>query len=296
MIWSGNSSLYQSRGDWLFFWLLRSLAAIGALIILLIGIYLVRESWSSLSQVGLASFFQAESWHPSENLYQMAPMLVASLAVMLGAVLLATPLGILSAVFSQFYIKPYLAAPYRRIMELFAGIPSVVYGFWGLVVLVPWLNNFQPPGASLLAGILIVAIMILPTIALSAEASFARVPKSYQLAAAALGLNRLSSFRLAVWPAARPGVIAGIVLAAGRAIGETMAVIMVCGNIVQLPLSIFDPVRTLSANIALEMAYAMHHHRSALFVSGLVLVLLVLALVFLANLSSRERVDACTNQ
>ncbi|MFW7377702.1 MAG: phosphate ABC transporter permease subunit PstC [Oligoflexus sp.] len=288
MIWLKVNFSSPSSIDRLFFGGLCLLAFLTATIVLLIALYLGRESWLILEHAGLSSFVMDSSWSPSEDSYQLMPMVVASLLIMFGSTLIATPLGILAALFGHGRANSRLALIYRRLMELLAGIPSVVYGFWGLVVLVPWINTFQAPGASLLAGILIVALMILPTIALTAESSFANVPQKYLVAAAALGLPRLATLRLAIWPHAKSGVIAGVLLAAGRAIGETMAVLMVCGNIVQLPQSIFMPVRSLTANIALEMAYAMDHHRSALFFSGLVLVALVLLLVFLAGLVKRE--------
>jgi len=161
-----------------------------------------------------------------------------------------------------------------------------VYGFWGLTTLAPLIGRLHPPGTSLITGIFILTLMVLPTVALTAEAALAGVPESYLRGAAALGLSRWGMIRGIAIPAAKRGIIAGILLAAGRAAGETMAVLMVCGNVVQRPHSLFDPVRTLTANIALEMAYALGDHRSALFVSGLVLMCLTLALVVAAELSA----------
>jgi len=177
-----------------------------------------------------------------------------------------------------------------RMIELLAGIPSVVYGFWGLVVLVPQIAEIQPPGPSLIAGILILTIMILPTIALMADASLANVPQQYLRAAAALGLPRWATIWNVVFPAAKSGLFTGVILETGRAIGETMAILMVCGNVVQIPSSIFDPIRTLTANIALEMAYALGDHRAALFVSGLVLMAMIVALAVSAEWISRGRI------
>jgi phosphate transport system permease protein len=209
---------------------------------------------------------------------------------MTGSVLIATPLGILSAVFCHYYAPPAIARLYRRLIELLAGIPSVVYGFWGIMVLVPLIAEIQPPGPSLLAGILILTIMILPTIALMADASLANVPQQYIRGAAALGLPRWATIRGVVFPAAKSGLFTGVILEIGRAIGETMAILMVCGNVVQIPSSIFDPIRTLTANIALEMAYALGDHRAALFVSGLVLMAMIVALALAAEWISRGRV------
>ncbi len=230
------------------------------------------------------------SWHPAEGFYNLTPMLWGTLFAMVGSVLIATPLGILSAVFCHYYAPPAIARPYRRLIELLAGIPSVVYGFWGLVVLVPLIGAIHPPGPSLMAGIVILTIMILPTIALMADASLANVPQQYLRSAAALGLPRWATIRGVVFPAAKSGLFTGVILETGRAIGETMAILMVCGNVVQTPHSLFDPMRTLTANIALEMAYALGDHRAALFVSGLVLMGMIAALVAAADWISHGRI------
>lgn len=261
------------------------MAIVSGAIVLLILLFLVWETLPILQSIGLARFFNDPSWHPTSDEFNLTPMLLGTLLVMSSAVLLATPLGILSAVFCQYYAPPALAKLYRHLIELLAGIPSVVYGFWGLVVLVPIIGRIHPPGASLLAGTLILTLMILPTITLVADASFANVPPDYLRGAAALGLGRWAMVRGVVFPAAKSGLLTGIILETGRAIGETMAVLMVCGNVVQTPKSVFEPVRTLTANIALEMAYAMGNHRAALFVSGLVLMAMIVALVVAAELT-----------
>lgn len=262
--------------------------AAGGLIILIV-LFVFWEAVPALRGIGLVRFFRDPSWHPTEGLYDMTPIVLASLFVTFGAVLLATPMGILSAVFCHFYAPRALGRLYRRMIELLAGIPSVVYGLWGLVVLVPLIRQIEPPGTSLLAGIVILTIMILPTMALTAHASFAAVPEKYVQGAAALGLSRWGTLRGVVIPAALSGLFTGVILSTGRAIGETMAVLMVCGNVVQTPDSLFDPMRTLTANIALEMAYAMEDHRAALFVSGLVLLLIVAGLVSAAEAASHRK-------
>ncbi len=280
------------RADRLLVWILRGCGAITGAVVLLIATFLVSESGDGLRQVGLGRFFGDSSWHPAviaaDGTFGLLPMLWGTLAATAGAVLLATPLGILSAVFGQGYAPPVMARWYRRLIELLAGIPSVVYGFWGLVVLVPLIARLRPPGASLLAGILVLALMILPTIALTAGAALESVPRRYLRGAAALGLGRWATLAGVALPAARSGIATGVILAAGRALGETMAVLMVCGNVVQVPGSFFAPVRTLTANIALEMAYALGDHRSALFVSGLLLLVLVTVLVLAAEAISQR--------
>ncbi|HJO35137.1 MAG TPA: phosphate ABC transporter permease subunit PstC [Gammaproteobacteria bacterium] len=297
MISSASSTLCRFNPDRALAIGLRMCAAGAGVIVLLIAGFLVYESWPALREIGVVRFAGDASWHPAADAtrgsFNLLPMIWGTLYATAGAVLLATPLGILSAVFSHHYAAPPLARVYRRVIELLAGIPSVVYGFWGLVVLVPLIRALQPPGPSLLAGILILSLMILPTMALMADAAIAAVPSAQQRAAAALGLSRWRTVTCVVLPAARSGLSTGIVLGTGRAIGETMAVLMVCGNVVQTPASVFDPVRTLAANIALEMAYALSDHRSALFVSGLVLLAMIAALIGVAErLRSHASVNA----
>ncbi|MBD2450003.1 phosphate ABC transporter permease subunit PstC [Nostoc sp. FACHB-152] len=285
---SKTLSWFQNDG-WLV-WILRFLAIIAGAIALLIVGFLILESLPVIKDVGIKHFFTDSSWNPTAGLYNLVPMLWGTLLVVFSSVLIATPIGILSALFCQFYAPSLLASLYRRLIELLAGIPSVVYGFWGLVVLVPLIAKNHPPGQSLLAGIAILTIMIMPTAALVADASLAKVPASYLQGAAALGLSRWATIRQIVFPAAKSGLFTGIILETGRAIGETMAVLMVCGNVVQTPKGIFDPIRTLTANIALEMAYATGDHRSALFVSGLVLMGLIVLLVAVAEVISQGKI------
>lgn len=279
--------MFPFNKDTLLLWALRCCAALSGIIVLLILLFLARESVPALLDIGLTRFATDSSWHPTadaaQGQFNLLPIVWGTLLTTAGAVTLATPLGLLSALFCSFYAPPKLRGVYRRIIELLAGIPSVVYGFWGLVVLVPLIAAIAPPGASLLAGILILTIMIVPTVALFADAAIANVPSAYLNASAALGLSRWGTLWGVVLPAARNGIFTGVILATGRAIGETMALLMVCGNVVQVPDSFFAPMRTLTANIALEMAYALGDHRGALFVSGLMLMAMVLLLVALAD-------------
>jgi len=284
--------LSQRPSDALLIWTLRTCAVTAGVIVVFIALFLVQESLPALRSVGLLRFFTDSSWHPAENLYNLTPMLLGTLFAMVGSVLIATPLGILSAIFVNYYAPPKIAQSYRGVLGLLAGIPSVVYGFWGLVVLVPLIGELEPPGPSLLAGILILSIMILPTIALVADSSIGSVPKEYMTSAASLGLSRWTAIRRIILPSAKSGLFTGTILETGRAIGETMAVLMVCGNVVQIPKSLFEPVRTLTANIALEMAYALGDHRSALFVSGLLLMLIIVCLILAAEWISRGRIYA----
>ncbi|EKU97798.1 phosphate ABC transporter membrane protein 1, PhoT family [Leptolyngbya sp. PCC 7375] len=285
---SSASLRRAKRHDWLLLNGLRLLAGITAAIGVLITVFVLKESLPALQSIGILRFFGDEAWYPLEGQFNLVPILLGTVLVALGGIAIATPLGLLSALFCQFYAPKLLASIYQRLLELLAGIPSVVYGFWGLVVLVPKINQIHPPGQSLLAGILILSLMILPTVALLSKTSLGDVPGDYLKGAEALSLSRWTTLNRIVLPTARSGLITAIVLATGRALGETMAVLMVCGNVVQIPNSVFAPVRSLAANIALEMAYATMDHRSVLFVSGLVLLGLVGLLVMITSVLGAE--------
>ncbi len=283
MILSSNNISSHSKTDLYFLWSLRVLAVVaGSLLVWVIG-FILRESWPALTHIGAARVFTDPGWFPTEHSYQLTPIIVGTMLAACGSILLAAPLGILSAIFCHFYASPLLGQWYRHMIELLAGIPSVVFGFWGLVVLVPLIAAWHPPGPSLLAGILILTLMILPTIMLIAHSSIAQVPAAYLHSATALGLSRWAVIWHVVLPVSRIGVLTGIFLGLARALGETMAILMVCGNVVQLPSHMFDPIRTLTANIALEMAYALGSHRSVLFMSGLLLMGLVICFVSVAE-------------
>lgn len=277
MISSKTSTLYLSppRAD---LWLavgLRLLAATGIALLAIIVWCLLGEAWNVFVGVGASHFLTDSSWHPTEGTFGIAAMAVASIASALGAVLIASPIGVGSAVFCQYYCSPGWSSALRQLLGLFAGIPSVVFGFWGLVMLVPLIAENNPPGASLLAGALVLAMMIVPTVALTAHAALASVPYSFVAAGHALGLRRGTIVLKVSLIAARNGIFAGIIMSLGRALGETMAMLMVSGNIVQIPSSVFDSVRSLAANIALEMAYATGTHRSALYACGIALIAVV---------------------
>ncbi|MDZ4297775.1 MAG: phosphate ABC transporter permease subunit PstC [Moraxellaceae bacterium] len=275
-------------------WLAQTLklcAFTAAGVLLLVVSFVIYESWPAISNGNWLLFLNSSDWFPSDNEYQLWPMLLASILVSTGALLAALFFGIASALFMQFTAPIWLVGYYRSLITLLAGIPSVVYGLWGLTVLVPLINLLEPPGTSLLAGIIILALMVLPTVALTADAALANVPRSLIQGAACLGMRQSTIMLFIAVPAARGGIITGAILALARALGETMAVLMVAGNVVQVPSSWFDPVRVLTANMALEMAYAVDHHRSALFVSGLVLLVLVSLLTWLAHNQERRHAN-----
>jgi phosphate transport system permease protein len=254
--------------------------------------FLFRESLPLLARVGPGAFLTDAGWSPSEARFNIGPMLLGSFWATAGAVFLAAPLGVAAAVFHHHYAPRPLAAAGRAALWLMAGVPSVVYGFWGLVRLAPLLNDWRPPGLSLLAGILILSLMILPTAALLTDAALAAVPRSHIDGARALGLGRWTMVRRVVLPAARSGVAAAVLLSTARALGETMAVIMVMGNTIQIPRGLWEPARTLTAHIALEMAYALGDHRRALFASGLALMIMVAAVMGWADAASRRREES----
>ena len=248
----------------------------------LIFLFIGKESLVAISGHSTAFIFD-ESWFPTEGQFNMMPMLVGSLLVTFGSVVVALPLGIFSSLFASFYCSSRIKVFYRRAIELYTGIPSVIFGFWGLMKLVPIINQFQPPGQSLLAGILVLALMIFPIITLSLISSFEMVSKNYFKVSESLGLKKSTYIWFILLPSLKGQILGATILSIGRAIGETMAVLMVCGNIVKVPSSVFEPVRTLTANIALEMAYAMGTHRSALFLSGLVLLAMIGVLLLLSD-------------
>lgn len=262
--------------------LLTLCAYVAALILLLVLSFLLSETWPVWRDGGWRRFVLEDNWHPLEGHFGLLPMMWATLAVAAGAILLAAPLGLASAVFEQFYAPPGLARFYRMIIALLAGIPSVVFGLWGLTVLVPLIARWQAPGAGLFTAILILALMILPTVALTSGSALRGVTSSLLHGASALGMSRKGLIVGVAIPAARNGILRGMLLAIARALGETMAVLMVAGNVVQYPTGLFEPVRVLTANIALEMAYATGDHRAGLFASGLLLTSMVLLLAWLA--------------
>jgi phosphate transport system permease protein len=284
---NNKAPLTQLRHEALLVCFLRGIAFLSGAIVLLILGFLLWETFPVLHHIGLSRFFHDPAWFPASGQFNLVPMLWGTVAITCTALLIATPLGIFSAVFCQYYAPPLLAKIYRHFIQLLAGIPSVVYGFWGLVVLVPILGRIYPPGPSWLAGSLILALMILPTITLVSISTLAAVPSHYLRACAALGLGQWATVSGVVFAVAKKGLFTGVLLAAGRAIGETMAVLMVSGNVVQIPSHLFTPVRTLTANIALEMAYAVDDHRSALFANGLLLMFMILIIVLFAEILRR---------
>lgn len=242
-------------------------------------------------KAGIINFVTSSTWSPGQGQFGIATMIVGTVYVTVGAMLLGAPLGLGVATFFAEIANERMAQWFNPLVDLLAGIPSVIYGFFGLVVIVPWVRNiFSGPGFSVLAGSIVLGIMILPTVISVSRESMLAVPREYREGSMALGATRWQTIFGVVYPAARSGIIAALVLGLGRAFGETMAVIMVTGNMVAFPKGIAEPVRTLTGNIALEMGYASGDHLSALFATGFVLLLFILVLNLLARKTIKREV------
>ncbi len=276
-------------------------ACASVLAVALICIFLFVNGIPAMKEIGFLKFITGERWKPSNDIYGIFPMIVGSIYVTAGAIIVGVPIGILTSVFMAMYCPKKIYKPLKASTELLAGIPSVVYGFFGLVVLVPWireagrtlksigLTRNSGNGNSILTASLLLGMMILPTIIGVTESAIRAVPKQYYEGALALGATHERSIFKVMIPAAKSGVIAGVVLGIGRAIGETMAVIMVAGNQARMPAGIMKGVRTLTANIVIEMGYATDLHREALIATGVVLFVFILIINFSVALLNRRK-------
>ena len=264
-------------------------AGISILAVALICVFLFANGVPAIAQIGLPEFLFGTTWRPANDVYGIFPMIVGSIYVTAGAIVVGVPTGLLCAIFHSRFASGRVAAVLKPGVELLAGIPSVVYGFFGLVVMVPFIRDNMPGrGLSLLAAAVLLGIMILPTIITVAQSTLDAVPKKYYEGALALGADHERAVFRVIVPAAVSGIMAGIVLGVGRAIGETMAVIMVAGNQPAVPGSIFDGVRTMTANIVLEMGYAADLHRGALVATGVVLFVFILLITMLFNVIKKR--------
>lgn len=263
-------------------------ACVSVAAVVLICIFLFVNGVPAIREIGLFDFLLGIKWKPSNDLYGILPMIVGSLYVTAGALLIGLPIGLLSAVFMARFCPKWLYKPMKAAIDLMAGIPSVVYGFFGLVVLVPFVREtFGGRGTSVLTASVLLGLMILPTIISVSEASIRAVPQSYYEGGLALGASHERSVFFCLLPAAKSGVFTGAVLGIGRAVGETMAVKMVAGNQPIIPGSLVSGVRTLTTNIVLEMGYAADLHREALI--GTAVVLFVFILIINLSLSLFKR-------
>ena len=256
-------------------------------VLLVITVFIVGQGTPIMFRYGLKSFLTGTRWYPSENLFGLWPMIVGSLYVTVGAMVLGVPFGLSCAIVLTEFSSKRVRSIIKPVIELLAGIPSVVYGFMGVVILVPFIREtFGGPGLSVLAAAIILGIMILPTIISISVDALQAVPPTYREGSIALGATKWQTVKMVLLPAARSGIIASIILGMGRAIGETMAVIMVAGNAAKVPGSLLDPVRTLTSNIALEMGYAAGEHRQALFATGVILFVIIMVLNTVANVTA----------
>lgn len=257
-------------------------AGVSIAAVLLICIFLFSRGIPAIHEIGVQEFLLGKVWKPSSDLYGIFPMIIGSLYVTAGAIAVGVPIGLLTAIFLAFFCPGRIYRFLKPAVDLLAGIPSVVYGFFWLMVIVPFIRNtFGGSGTSWLAASLVLGIMILPTVIGVSEAALRAVPKSYYEGSLALGATHERSVFRTMLPAAGSGVLSAIILGVGRAVGETMAVIMVAGNQAVMPSSLTKGLRTLTANIVLEMGYATDLHREALIATAVVLFVFVL----LINLS-----------
>ncbi|HZK61061.1 MAG TPA: phosphate ABC transporter permease subunit PstC [Anaerovoracaceae bacterium] len=261
----------------------------------LITVFVFKTGMPILLQYGVLDFLTGTDWSPTNNIFGIMPLIIGTLTVTLGALIIGVPTGIACAIYLSEIASKKTAGPFKAAIELLAGIPSVVYGFFGLIVLVPAIRTYILPifqkfnselntsGFSILAGAVILAIMILPTIVSLSENAITAVPQEFREASLALGANKMETIMKVIVPAAKSGIFSSVILAMGRAIGETMAVLLITGNVAQMPGSILDPVATLTGTIAMEMSYAGPTHQQALFAIGIVLFIIIMLLNILAQ-------------
>lgn len=266
------------------------LAAILCIIsLLVIGGFILYQGYPAFAKVGVVSFLTGTVWQPLAGIFGIAPMIVASILVTIGSLIIGIPIGLMTAIFIAELAEKRVSSIFMRAVELLAGIPSVVYGFFTLMTIVPLIDKFWGGGGnSMLAAIFVLGIMILPTIITVSANALRAVPESYREGSLALGENKLMTIFRVVVPCAKSGIFAAIVLGIGRSIGETMAVMLVAGNTVQMPHSILDRVRTLTANAAFEMGYASGIHVNALFATAVVLLFFIIVLNVVLTIINRR--------
>lgn len=266
-------------------------ACASVLAVALICLFLFVNGIPAMREIGIFKFLLGTMWKPRNNIYGILPMIMGSIYVTAGAILIGVPIGILTSVFMASYCPKKVYRFFKSAIDLLAGIPSVVYGFFGLMMLVPLIRDLfhKGNGSSILSASILLGIMILPTIIGVTESAIRAVPSNYYEGSLALGATKERSLFFVVLPATKSGLIAGVVLGIGRAIGETMAVVMVAGNQARMPAGILRGVRTMTSNIVLEMGYAADLHREALIATGVVLFVFILIINFcVARLNKGE--------
>ncbi len=263
-------------------------ACVSVLAVGLICWFLFSNGLPTIGKIGVSDFLLGTEWRPSSDQYGIFPMIIGSIYVTVGAILIGVPIGLFCAVYLAYFCPEKIYKIIKPVVNLMAGIPSIVYGFFGLVVIVPIMMDLVGNGKSLLTASILLGIMILPTIITVSESSIRAVPSSYYEGALGLGASKERAVFFSVLPAAKSGIMAGIILGVGRAIGETMAVIMVAGNQPILPESLTSGVRTLTANVVIEMGYATGLHREALIATAVVLFVMILIINLLFTLVKRR--------
>lgn len=264
-------------------------ACVSIFAVVLICVFLFANGIPAIGKIGVFKFLLGTKWKPGNDIYGILPMILGSLYVTAGAIIIGVPIGLLTAVFLAKFCPKGLYKILKPATELMAGVPSVVYGFFGLVVLVPLVQNiFGVAGNTMLTASVLLGIMILPTIIGVSESAIRAVPDSYYEGSLALGASHERSVFFATLPAARSGILTGVVLGIGRAIGETMAVVMVAGNKTRMPQGLLDGVRTMTANIVMEMGYATDLHREALIATAVVLFVFILMINVTFSLLRRK--------
>ena len=270
-----------------------ALASIAAVV--LICLFLFANGIPAMKEIGLLNFLTGAKWKPGNDIYGILPMILGSIYITAGAVVIGVPVGLLTAIFMAFYCPKKLYGLLKPCTELLAGIPSIVYGFFGMVVIVPCIRTVAAlfgadiSGSSILAASVLLGIMILPTVIGVSEAALRAVPSAYYEGAVAMGARHERAIFTVMLPAAKSGVLAGVVLGIGRAIGETMAVIMVAGNQPRLTGSMLKGIRTMTANIVIEMGYATGLHREALIATGVVLFVFILIINLTFSILKRRK-------
>ena len=264
-------------------------ACASVLAVVLICVFLFANGLPAMEKIGVFKFLFGTKWKPGNDIYGILPMILGSIYVTAGAIVVGVPIGILTAIFMSRFCPRSLYRIMKPAIDLLAGIPSVVYGFFGMVVIVPIMSKlFGGSGKSMATASVLLGIMILPTIIGVSESAINAVPSSYYEGALALGASHERSVFFATLPAAKSGILAGVILGVGRAIGETMAVIMVAGNQARMPKGLFEGVRTMTANIVLEMGYATDLHREALIATAVVLFVFILIINLSFSILNRK--------
>ena len=263
--------------------------------VVLICLFLFANGIPAMKEIGLLNFLTGAKWKPGNDIYGILPMILGSIYITAGAVVIGVPVGLLTAIFMAFYCPKKLYGLLKPCTELLAGIPSIVYGFFGMVVIVPCIRTAAAlfgadiSGSSILAASVLLGIMILPTVIGVSEAALCAVPSAYYEGAVAMGARHERAIFTVMLPAAKSGVLAGVVLGIGRAIGETMAVIMVAGNQPRLTGNMLKGIRTMTANIVIEMGYATGLHREALIATGVVLFVFILIINLTFSILKRRK-------